>query len=305
MLTLCWSDGVSCLPLDFSLLSSSDAKKRICESQKPLDKRCCAYRRRKEATTKATALLEPMVKRILNAGIQAKYLLMDSWFTMPSTVITLVQHINVIGMVKKSSKIHYTYNGKDLDVTAIYRRLKKRRGRAKILASAEILLKNVVPAKLVFVRDRRKKDWLALLSTDINLPDDEIVRIYGKRWDIEVFFKMAKQHLKLAREIQCRDFDALIAHTSFVFMRYMFLSYQYRMETDDRSLGDLFYACCDEVKDISFIEALYRILTLVRDRAKKLGEQYDKTTNAIFNVIIDYALKCVNLSKNSVNLVKI
>jgi hypothetical protein len=35
---------------------------------------------------------------------------------------------------------------------------------------------------------------------------------------------MAKQHLKLAKEIQCRDFDALIAHTTFVFMRYMFLS---------------------------------------------------------------------------------
>ena len=300
MLTLCWSDGASCLPLDFSLLSSSDAKKRICESQKQLDKRCCAYRRRKEATTKTTALLEPMVKRILNAGIQAKYLLMDSWFTMPETVVTLAQHINVIGMVKKSSKIHYAYNGKDLDVTAIYRRLKKRRGRAKILASAEILLKNTVPAKLVFVRDRRKKDWLVLLSTDICLADDEIVRIYGKRWDIEVFFKMAKQHLKLAKEIQCRDFDALIAHTSFVFMRYMFLSYQYRMETDDRSLGDLFYACCDEVKDISFIEALHRILTLVRDRAKQLGEHCDKKTNAIFDVIIDYALQCVNLSKNKV-----
>ena len=116
----------------------------------------------------------------------------------------------------------------------------------------------------------------------------------------QVFFKMAKQHLKLAREIQCRDFDALIAHTSFVFMRYMFLSYQYRMETDDRSLGDLFYACCDEVKDISFIEALYRILTLVRDRAKQLGEHCDKKANEIFNVIIDYALQCVNLSKNKV-----
>jgi hypothetical protein len=300
MLTLCWSDGVSFLPLDFTLLSSSDAKKRICENQKQMDKRCCAYRRRKEATTKSTALLEPMVKRILSAGIQAKYLLMDSWFTMPITVITLAQHINVIGMVKKSSKIHYTYDGKDLDVTGIYRRLKKRRGRAKILASAEILLRKSVPAKLVFVRDKRKKDWLALLSTDTSLADTEIVRIYGKRWDIEVFFKMAKQHLKLAKEIQCRDFDALIAHTSFVFMRYMFLSYQYRMETDDRSLGDLFYACCDEVEDISFMEALYRILTLVQDRAKQFGERYDRTVNAIFDFIIECALKCVNLSKNKV-----
>ena len=53
---------------------------------------------------------------------------------------------------------------------------------------------------------------------------------------------MAKQHLKLAKEIQCRDFDALIAHTTIVFMRYLFLAYQCRMETDYRTFGDLFYA---------------------------------------------------------------
>ena len=29
MLTVCWSDGVSCLPLDFSLLSSADDKNRL------------------------------------------------------------------------------------------------------------------------------------------------------------------------------------------------------------------------------------------------------------------------------------
>ena len=148
------------------------------------------------------------------------------------------------------------------------------------MASTNVLLKDTVPAKLVFVRDRRKKDWLVLLSTDTGLADEDIVRIYGKRWDIEVFFKMAKQHLKLAKEIQCRDFDALIAHTTFVFMRYMFLSYQCRMETDDRSFGDLFYACCDEVKDISFIEALFRILTLACDRGKTVQQPLRKNGNS-------------------------
>ena len=100
------------------------------------------------------------------------------------------------------------------------------------------------------------------MSTDLDLANEEIARIYGKRWDIEVFFKMAKQHLKLAKEIQCRDFDALIAHTTIVFMRYMFLAYQHRIETDQRTFGELFYACCDELTDISFVEALYRILNL-------------------------------------------
>ena len=299
MLTICWSDGTSCLPMDFALLSSADAKKRLCDSQKIIDKRCCAYQRRKEATQKATAHLETMVKRILSTGVSAKYLLMDSWFTMPATVVTLAKHLNVIGMVKKSPNIHYSFKSQSLDLMAIYRRLSKRRGRAKILASTIVMLNDSVAAKLVFVRDRRKKDWLALLSTDIDLADEDIVRVYGKRWDIEVFFKMAKQHLKLAKEIQCRDYDALIAHTTIVFMRYMFLAYQCRMETDHRTFGDLFYACCDEVADITFMEALYRILALATDRLKQLGTFCQKTAAVFFNTIMETALQCVGLSKNN------
>jgi hypothetical protein len=303
MLTICWSDGTSCLPMDFALLSSADAKKRLCDSQKAIDKRCCAYQRRKEATQKATAQLETMVKRILSTGVSAKYLLMDSWFTMPRTVVTLAKHLKVIGMVKKSSRIHYTFNGQSLDLMTIYRRLSKRRGRAKFLANANVMLNDEVAAKLVFVRDRRKKDWLALLSTDTELADEDIVRIYGKRWDIEVFFKMAKQHLKLTKEIQCRDFDALIAHTTIVFMRYMFLAYQCRMETDHRTFGDLFYACCEEAADISFMQALYRILTLAADQLKQLGAFCEKTATAFFDAIMDTALQCVGLSKNKLAIV--
>jgi hypothetical protein len=299
MLTVCWSDGASCLPLDFSLLSSTDADKRLCDSSKSMDKRCCAYQRRKEAIVKSTAQLESMVKRILAAGIQARYLLMDSWFTMPATVTALAKHIPVIGMVKKTPKILYSFNGNRMDLMAIYRRLKKRRGRARILASTIVQLKDSCPVKLVFVRDKRKKDWLALLTTETALSDEDVVRIYGKRWDIEVFFKMAKQHLKLAKEIQCRDFDALVAHTTIVFMRYMFLAYQCRIETDHRSFGDLFYTCCDEVSDISFIEALYRILTLAADRLRTLGTVCEKTAAAFFDAIMDTALQCVGLSKNN------
>jgi hypothetical protein len=298
MLTVCWSDGGSCLPLDFALLSSSDANKRLCESYKSMDKRCCAWQRRKEATIKATDHLEAMVKRILSAGVQAKYLLMDSWFTMPATVTALKDHIDVIGMVKKTPKIHYGYSGHQMDLMAIYRKLKKRRGRAKIKASTIVTLKDGPNVKLIFVQDRRKKDWLALMSTDLELASEEIIRIYGKRWDIEVFFKMAKQHLKLAKEIQCRDFDALIAHTSIVFMRYMFLAYQSRIETDHRTFGDLFYACCDEMADISFIEALYRILTLAGERLREIGSYCEKTASAIFDAIIETALQSVGLSKS-------
>lgn len=295
MLTVCWSDGYSCLPLDFSLLSSADAKNRLCDNRKSMDKRCCAWQRRQEAVVKAPENLEAMVERILAAGVQARYLLMDSWFAMPATITALAKKIEVIGMVKKTSKIHYEYNGHPMDVKAIYRQIKKRRGRAKILASVLVTLKGGQAARLVFVRDRRKTDWLALISTDLDLSNEDIVRIYGKRWDIEVFFKMAKQHLKLAKEMQCRDYDALVAHTTIVFLRYMFLAYQHRIKTDDRTFGELFYACCDEVSDISFVESLYRIMTLAGNQLKKLGSYCEKTVAAFFDAALTTALQCSGL----------
>ncbi len=102
---------------------------------------------------------------------------------MPATIVNISQHLPVICMVKKTPKVLYGFEGRRCDLMAIYRHLKKRWGRAKILVSVIVKLKGEHRAKVVFVRDRSKKDWLALLSTDIHLPDEDIVRIYGKRWD--------------------------------------------------------------------------------------------------------------------------
>jgi len=61
-------------------------------------------------------------------------------------------------------------------------------------------------ARIVFVQDRnRSKQWLALISTDLSLSDEEVVQMYGKRWDIEVFFKTVKSYLKLTGKCYSRS----------------------------------------------------------------------------------------------------
>lgn len=49
---------------------------------------------------------------------------------------------------------------------------------------------------------------------------------------------MAKHYLKLTKEIQRRNLDTLIAHTTIIFMRYTFLVCRCRMEVDRCSVGD-------------------------------------------------------------------
>ena len=304
LLSVCWSDGVSLLPLDFALLSSKDKKNRFQGITKDVDKRSCGYKRRLEAMEKATDLVNPMVGRILSYRIKFNYILMDSWFCWPKVVCALHQYAPVIGMVKKTSKVLYNFGGLELDVKSIYRRLPKRRGRAKILSHALIRVGGI-DAKLVFVRDRRKKDWLVLLSTSPEISNEEIVRLYGRRWDIEVFFKMAKQHLKLVKEIQTRDFDTLVAHTSIVFMRYQFLAYEQRIRTDKRTFGQLFYCVYEEMADIAFLESLQRILTMAIDKLRKAGEFSEKIYRKLIDVVMGQAVKLLGLESNQCQIVAV
>jgi len=133
-------------------------------------------------------------------------------------------------------------------------------------------LKDGLKAKLFFVRNKHKKDWLALLTTDLTIADEDVVRIYGKRWAIEVFFRTAKQHLELEKGCQSRDFDALIAHTTIVMTRYIFLSIEKRRTEDPRTLGLLFHRCCEEAEDCTLVKELCQILGITLENMKKLGE---------------------------------
>jgi hypothetical protein len=289
MLTLAWSDGTSTLPLDFALLSSRDPDKRLCGEKRRLDRRCCAAMRRKEAVTKSTDLLEGMVKRAIQNGIDAAYILMDSWFAFPSIIKRLHGQRPVICMLKDLPSIRFQHQDVSRRVGEIYRNLTKRPGRAKILAGTTVELAGGLAARMVFVRHRTTRNWLALLSTDLELSDEEIVQIYGKRWDIEVMFKMIKHYLNLEREVQLRNFDGLIAHATVVLIRYCFLSFQQRMETDERGLGSLFYACSEEKRDITLVEAFRRIMALIQDKIRQFGEFAEDAVRKILDVVMSAA----------------
>lgn len=298
MMTLGWTDGASFLPLDFAMLSSEKPENRINDISKALDKRSCGAIRRKESISKATTLLEPMVKRALAAGIDASCILMDSWFAFPSIIESLHRHRPVICMLKDMPTLQYRHQNVFLRLGDIYRRVRKRPGKAAIKASVVVELKSGLPVRIVFVRNRQKRGWLALLSTDLELSPEEIVQTYGKRWDIEVFFKMAKHYLKLEKEMQMRDYDGLISHTTIVMIRYLFLSFEQRVHKDHRTFGSLFHACIEEMKDLSIIEALQRIMTLAVDRIRRSGEFAEDAIGKIVDAVMDIAIAMLNSNQH-------
>ncbi|MFA4904770.1 MAG: transposase [Desulfobaccales bacterium] len=293
MLVLGWSDGISFVPVSCALLASSKEKNRLVPLRTDLDRRTNGARRRREGIRKATDVLVEMVAEAMASGIQASHLMFDSWFAYPATIRKLLaKGVHTICMLKVTEKIFYRYQGEDLHLAAIYRKIRKRRGRAKILASVMVEIGEndqgiPVPAKIVFVRDRRSKKWLALLSTDIALGDEEIVTAYKRRWDIEVFFKMAKSFLNLAKECQGRSYDGLVAHSTVVCCRYIMLALAKRTNKDPRTLGTLFHACCEELQQATFAEALALVLVLLEQAMGAASE----ITRELFRSLIDRFLR--------------
>lgn len=165
--------------------------------------------------------------------------------------------------------MHFQYNGENIPLTQIYKQNRKRRGRSKYLLSVIVnVIKDgeSIPAKVVYVRNKNnRKEYLCLISTDTTLSEEEIIRIYGKRWNIEVFFKVCKSYLKLSRECNSLSYDAMTAHTAVVFTRYMMLSIENRESQDERSLGELFLYFADEMTDIMWIEAFQLLLQMFRE----------------------------------------
>ena len=123
---------------------------------------------------------------------------------------------------------------------------------------------------------------------------EDIIAIYGKRWDIEVFFKACKSILCLGKECHGLSYDALTAHVAFVFTRYLMLSLAKRENEDVRSLGGLFYAVADEMQDKTFKESVLLILDAllagVEDALHPSEQQMETLLASFFGVGIPAAM---------------
>jgi hypothetical protein len=67
-----------------------------------------------------------------------------------------------------------------------------------------------------------------------------------------------------------RSYDALVGQASLVMLRYTMLSYENRMSRDDRTHGELFRHLCEELADLTFVEAMKFLFSLLKTAASKM-----------------------------------
>ena len=121
----------------------------------------------------------------------------------------------------------------------------------------------------IFLKYISKITYIYAYNLSTNSPPAFDSAIFIHFWRVNFRFKVCKSVLKLARELQVRSFDSLVAHTSIVFLRYMLLSCENRLSQDDRSHGELFAALCDELEDISLKQALELLFAYLEIAARE------------------------------------
>ncbi len=187
-----------------------------------------------------------LVARAFKAGIYAEYVLMDTWFTNEPMLMKLRRNlgIHVIGMVKQL-KQQYFYKGVGHCLASLHKIVKNsgvKSSNPDIIGSIIVNTKNGIPVKLVYIVNRNKRSkYLSILSTDIELSDEEIVSLYARRFSIEGNFYNLKHHLRVNKESQCRSYDSCLAYTVLGMLRFIIIEWMARGNTDGNTVGSLFY----------------------------------------------------------------
>lgn len=192
------SDGISFVPVSNHLVGACKDENRILGLKK-CDRRLSSYERKEDLYEKKPVLTLTLraLKRVLNHGINASHVLVDSWF-FSDTFISSVKELglDVISLVK--TNLQFSPLG-ECD------RLKQRKLRdlakkADISTTLSMIARTKGGAKVkpVFVTSyNNSSKILTLVSTDLSLCAEQIIRLYARRWMIEVNYKAQKQWLGL------------------------------------------------------------------------------------------------------------
>jgi hypothetical protein len=256
-LQLGYHNGINFFPVDVAFNSSSN---RPNTRLRAIDKRTCGWKRRQEALDKKTNTLLQMVDRAWQHGIDASFVLFDSWFAHDAVISSIYSiGYGVICRLKRN-RVKYKYQGRHYTLKQLWQQVVKKKTRWLSQhnvkgACLNVTLPKTGDVRLLFVSDGRKS-WQALLCTDLEMEESQILSYYARRWSIEVFFKDAKQMLYMAKE-QSNTFDALVACHSLVMIRYLLLVYILSKRRLIGPVGPLFRELAEDQSMLMMAQALW------------------------------------------------
>ena len=288
LLLLAVTDRKSTVPLDFSLHAEAGEKRNFGLTRKQLAGRFqrkraagdCSRKRVEELLKEKPKTAIEMIRRAVRNGIIAKYLLVDKWF-FGGDFIREVRRIrkgliHVVTLLKNKTT-GFTVNGRKISAGVLISMHERkgdfvscRRYRSRyVRIRAEY---DGIPVQLFIIRYGRSSKYEVMVTTDMKLNFVTAFELYQIRWNIEVLFYEAKQHLELGR-CQSLDLDAQIADCTLAFIAYSVISLRKRF-SDYETFGDLFRDIRDGLLELTFIE---RLLPMIAGLLERIARLFDST----------------------------
>lgn len=281
IVSLNYADSHSTFQVDFSIKMNDSKRKDISEFTTKLHHRSNAYQRKNEITKGKNTLAIEMLERALNNGVEADYLLVDSWYAKPN----FIKESNSLGMHViarlANNKLIWHFKGKHKTLNATYDNLKKYRHKFSgkhgktSYKYFDAIVEHATLGKVKLVFLHTGKDLLVFISTDITLVGKDILATYKKRWNIEQGYKDLRNLFGLGKE-ENRIYEALIAKITLSMFAYNIVSYINRIKHEPQTLGELFRDLECELEALAISMQLFiQILTKISEIQNVVKENKD------------------------------
>ena len=290
-----YTDTHSTFQLDFSLRINDSRRREVGDFTHAVHYKSNAHKRRIEGLDGKNSIALNMVNRALNQGVEADYLLVDSWYAKPDFIAQAGElGMPVIARIANNVRIwNFKGNHKTLDAlhTACQSQHRIHRGHyGKIhytYFDAIVEHTKLGKVKLVFLRTHKER--LVFISTHCSLSGMEIIDIYKKRWNIEQGYKDLREYFGFGRE-ENRLYEALIARITLSMFTYNLLSYINRIKHEPQTLGQLFRNLECELEALAISMQLFlQILTNIANISDNL--KTNKELHQIIAIIGAYTKK--------------
>ena len=295
IISLNFTDTHSTFQLDFAISMNKSRRKEIDTFTHAMHHRSNAHARRVETQKGKNTLAMEMLKRALDQGINADYLLVDSWYAKPNFIKEARDEgVDVVARIANNNKI-WNFKGKYKTLNGMYNALSKVKyeksgyyGKIHYHYFDTIVEHHTLgKVKLVFLHTG--KELIVLISTDLSLGAKEIIETYKKRWNIEQGYKDLREYFGLGKE-ENRLYEALIAKITLSMFTYNLVSYINRIQHEPQTLGELFRDLECELEALAISMQLFlQILTKISEIENIVKENKDILT--IIAVLSAYTQK--------------
>ena len=98
--------------------------------------------------------------------------------------------------------------------------------------------------------EAKESNYLVLASTNTSLRSEAVIQLYGCRWQIETYFKTAKQYLALDKP-QIQNYDGQCGYIAVTALTYDPLAWQESLNIDARTIGDVLCLMNDALPNLA------------------------------------------------------